>query len=332
MPDARTDMPRPSTSDATRPSGPAHRPGLFVVPASEAYLDEARDLARKTGGTLVALDGEEAEMEASAGTEKKTAAGTDIDANRPSGAKGRAAEMKNREAHGPDAVEATIRSGALPTDACALTVGAEGVCLTADGMTLAADFTRMEPRLKPARLAHEMVVRAAKIKGVPDALVVDATAGLGEDSLLLAAAGHRVVLFERDPAIAALLADGLRRGAQVSELAPVIARMRLIEGDSIEGLARIEEIAGARPDVVLLDPMFPARTKDARVKKKLQLLQRLEAPCDDEETLMDAAIGANPRKIVVKRPAKGPLLAGVKPSHTVAGKAIRFDVIVPPQS
>ena len=44
---------------------------------------------------------------------------------------------------------------------------------------------------------------------------------------------------------------------------------------------------------------------------------------------MDAALAAHPKKIVVKRPVKGPHLAGVKPSYSLAGKAVRYDVVVP---
>ncbi|MBR3181084.1 MAG: class I SAM-dependent methyltransferase, partial [Eggerthellaceae bacterium] len=61
------------------------------------------------------------------------------------------------------------------------------------------------------------------------------------------------------------------------------------------------------------------------VKKKLQLLQRLEQPCEDEQALLDAAFAAQPRKVIVKRPAKGPYLADRKPDYSLAGKAIRFD-------
>ncbi len=49
----------------------------------------------------------------------------------------------------------------------------------------------------------------------------------------------------------------------------------------------------------------------------------------DEEALLRAALAAHPRKVVIKRPVKGPHLAGVKPSHSVAGKAVRYDCIVP---
>lgn len=197
--------------------------------------------------------------------------------------------------------------------------------LMADGMELAEDFCEMLPRLRPDRLGRELLVKAVRVRGVEGIRVFDATAGLGEDSLLLAAAGFSVTMCEGDPVIAALLADGLRRAADDPELSGIVERMSLVEGDSIEILPSLTE----SPDVVYLDPMFPARTKSAAVKKKFQLLHRLESPCADEASLMDAALAAHPRKIVVKRPIKAPVLAGVRPSHSISGKAVRYDVIVP---
>ena len=46
---------------------------------------------------------------------------------------------------------------------------------------------------------------------------------------------------------------------------------------------------------------------------------------------MRAALAAHPRKVVVKRPVKGPYLAGIKPSYSLAGKSVRYDCIVPVQ-
>lgn len=204
---------------------------------------------------------------------------------------------------------------------------AEGLALVGDGMVLRADFARLLPRLRPDRLGRELLVRAARVRGVSDPRVVDATAGLGEDSLLLAAAGFTVTMFEQDPVIAALLRDALERAARDLRLAGVVARMTLVEGDSVPGLHAL----GFSPDVVFLDPMFPGRTKSAAVKKKFQLLHHLERPCDNEEELLGAALAVRPRKVVIKRPPKGPWLAGARPSHSVAGKAVRYDVIVPPR-
>ena len=82
------------------------------------------------------------------------------------------------------------------------------------------------------------------------------------------------------------------------------------------------------PDVVLLDPMFPAREKSALIKKKFQLLQKLEKPCSDETSLLEAAFAANPHKIVIKRPIKGPFLADRKPDYSIKGKSVRYDCFV----
>ena len=202
-----------------------------------------------------------------------------------------------------------------------------GVALTGDGMELRGDFSRMLPRLRHGALQRELLVRAARVRGVDAPTAVDATAGLGEDALLLAAAGFSVTLCEHDPVIAALLRDALRRAAEDDRLRDVVARMRLVEAESVEVL----EGLAASPDVVYLDPMFPERRKAAVTNKKLQLLQRLERPCPDEEALVRAAISAHPRKVVVKRPLKGPNLGGVKPSSSLSGKVVRYDVIVPPR-
>ena len=201
----------------------------------------------------------------------------------------------------------------------------EGLSLSDGKNTVRGDFTRLLPRVRRGNLSRELLVRAVKVKGIGEPLVVDATAGLGEDSFLLAAAGCRVLLFEYDPVIFALLSDALERAKRDPETAPIASRMALFPGDSIPALPTLTP----HPDVVLLDPMFPERTKSALVKKKFQLLHQLERPCENERALFDAALAAHPKRVVIKRPAKGPYLAGVKPSYSLSGSAVRFDCVVP---
>jgi 16S rRNA (guanine1516-N2)-methyltransferase len=215
--------------------------------------------------------------------------------------------------------------------------------------TIRGDFTRLLPRLKHNNLSGEMLVKATKIKGLDRPLnVIDATAGMGEDSLLLAAAGCNVTLYEKDPVIAALLRDTIERALDIPELKTIVTSLQLIEGDSIEALnnyalsldkeaednatqsnshqsSKSGEKEKKEIDVILLDPMFPQRQKSALVKKKFQLIHNLEKPCDNEEELLNAAFKAMPRKIVIKRPLKGAYLAGRKPDYSLSGKAIRYD-------
>ena len=210
-------------------------------------------------------------------------------------------------------------------DGLMLKLSPEGLSLTDGTISLIGDFTANKKRLSANNLNNEMLVKAAKIKGQARGLtLLDATAGMGEDSLLLAAAGFNIKLFESDKVIAALLKDCLRRASDDPMLSDIISRMELTEGDSIAAMKSLPY----SPDVILLDPMFPERRKSALVKKKFQLLQQLESPCSDEEELLEAAIKANPRRIVIKRPLKGPYLAGRKPDYSLNGKAIRYDCIV----
>ena len=208
-----------------------------------------------------------------------------------------------------------------------LQIDENGLALVENQLILRGDFTKSLSRLTPNNLNSELLVRASKLKGMePPFTAVDATAGLGEDALLLAAAGFHVHMYERNPVIAALLDDALRRGMDDTRLAPVISRMKLHMEDSIAVLPQLD----TAPDIVVLDPMFPARQKSGLVKKKLQLLQQIEQPCSDEAVLLDAAISSGPRRIVIKRPLKGPYLADVKPSYSIKGKAIRYDCIALP--
>ncbi len=199
-----------------------------------------------------------------------------------------------------------------------------GLALAGNGQMLRGDFSKKLSRLKQANLQGEMIVKAAKMKEIASPVLVDATAGMGEDSLILAAFGFRVIMYEYDPIIFALLKDTVIRAEKIPELTPITERMELHGEDSVAALPSLK----VTPDVVLLDPMFPERQKSSLVKKKFQLLHQLEQPCSDEESMLSAAISAKPKKIVIKRPAKGPFLAGKKPDYSYSGKAVRFDCIL----
>ena len=204
----------------------------------------------------------------------------------------------------------------------------KGLILTDGNLCLMADFVPMASRLKQGIIGTELLVRAARLKKTKTdgkaPTLIDATAGLGEDSILLAAAGFSVKMYEQNPVIAALLKDALDRAVSVPELSEIVSRMELINADSIEAMMNLKEPC----DVIYLDPMFPERKKSALIKKKFQLLEQLEKPCTNEEELLGAAIAAHPHKVVIKRPAKGPYLAGVKADYSISGKAVRYDCLV----
>lgn len=191
---------------------------------------------------------------------------------------------------------------------------------------LRVDFTDRALDFRRRQQGRELLLRAVGYKGTVRPAVLDTTAGLGRDSFLLAAAGCQVWVIEREPVLAALLADGLERALLHPETAAIAARIRLTVGDAV---AVLEEIRAKsqRVEVIYLDPMFPERRKSALVKKEAQFLQLLAAPDnpDAEEELLAMSLAVSQR-VAVKRPVKAPFLAGRRPSHSLAGKIIRFDV------
>ena len=207
-----------------------------------------------------------------------------------------------------------------PGDYLTVLFDSKGVSLSGFGLSYQGDFENMLHRVTNGRLQHEMLAKAVKTDQ-ENLKAIDAPAGMGEDSLLLAACGYQVTLYEQNPVIAILLKDALRRAKKNTVLKNIVSRMQLVEGDSIEHLnKRLDPV-----DVIYLDAMFPGRQKSGLINKKLQLIQKLEPPCSEETALFDAAMAAQPSKIIVKRPLKSPYLDERVPSYSLKGKAIRYD-------
>ncbi|WP_101759976.1 class I SAM-dependent methyltransferase [Oceanicoccus sp. KOV_DT_Chl] len=171
----------------------------------------------------------------------------------------------------------------------------------------------------------ELIVKAVAGDKQNKPTVLDATAGLGRDSFVLASCGYPVTLCERSPLIAALLADGLQRAAKADEveLRNIVNNMRLINTNAVEYM----QLLGSQSvDAVVIDPMFPPSKKSALVKKEMQVFHQLVGADNDSEALIEQALLTARHRVVVKRPKKAEHLAARKPNFSVEGKAIRFDI------
>ena len=153
--------------------------------------------------------------------------------------------------------------------------------------------------------------------------VIDATAGLGRDAFLLAGLGAQVTLIERSPQVRAALQTGLDAARLDEAAAPVVARMTLLAGDFIALLV------GLSADVVLVDPMHPPRGNTALVKQEMRVLRALVGADPDALELMQAALKAARKRVVLKWPIKAAPLEGLRAaSHRIVGKTTRYDVFV----
>lgn len=191
------------------------------------------------------------------------------------------------------------------------------------GNAVYADLTAIDTTSPAGRKLDMPLLKAVGIKkGQPDRpSVIDCTAGFGEDAWLLASHGCAVTAIERQPVIAALLEDAVRRA---ETLKPEIAQaLTLNRADGLDWLAQ-------RPaaDAIVLDPMFPLGRK-AKERKPMRVLRMLAGDDDDAPALLDAALQTGVHRVCVKRPLHAPLIEHeTRPGPDVVykGKAVRFDV------
>lgn len=216
-----------------------------------------------------------------------------------------------------------------------LLLDSDGLSLCANGMKMNPDWQAEIPRLKRATLKSEMIARACNLSEKPNLL--DATAGLGHDALLMAYLGANVTLIERNPILYLLLKNQLDLAKEHPFLKTVAERIHLIFNDAKQQLQLLCE-NNQKFDVIYLDPMFPQRhqnnAKKAQVKKQMQILHLLlednieqaQNPhnLDLGDYLLPLAQKISPR-VIVKRPRHAIFLNNQQPNHQWQGDACRFD-------
>ena len=212
-----------------------------------------------------------------------------------------------------------------------LSYSAEGLVLKQTGNKnmgpIRVDFTSgaMRYRIRHGGGRRQALARALGLKKGWQPSVIDATAGLGRDGFIMAGLGCRVHIVERLPVLAALLEDGLERAAKSKQTAAVTStRLHLTCADSRDFLQNLKQ--QDYPDIIYLDPMYPARTKSSLVKKEMRILRNLAGDDLDAAELLALGLNRALNRVVVKRPRLAPPLSTMPPSHQVTGKTSRFDV------
>jgi 16S rRNA (guanine1516-N2)-methyltransferase len=214
-----------------------------------------------------------------------------------------------------------------------LIVSDKTLCLQQTGKSapgpVIVDFGSAGMRHRRKSGSRELLGRAVGLGKKSPLKILDATAGLGGDAFVLADLGCEVVLCEREPVIVELLRAGLQVAAASGDpwLTDIVQRMQLNPGDAQQSaMCRMRGV-----DVIYLDPMFPATTKTAAVKKEMALFRLLleqSAAPEDADSLLSWALQQDAARVVVKRPVKAASLGAMEPSHCIRGKSVRYDVYV----
>jgi 16S rRNA (guanine1516-N2)-methyltransferase len=231
--------------------------------------------------------------------------------------------------HGLRPVPAT----ALADEALRLHLGGDGLSLRAPALALrplVIDFCAPDyVKRRRSTGRRGALGRAVGLRPGYDPSVWDLTAGLGRDASVLAALGCRVLMVERHPALAALLDQALRAARARAGCGPAedpwgAERLSLAPQEAADLLRG----ADAPPDVVYLDPMYPLRRKQARVRRELQYLHALlgVGAAPDGPELLAAALERARHRVTVKRPKSAPPLDGPEVDLRVTGETTRYDI------
>jgi 16S rRNA (guanine1516-N2)-methyltransferase len=149
--------------------------------------------------------------------------------------------------------------------------------------------------------------------------VVDATGGLGNDAILLARMGFKVLMIERSPVMSALLEDGLSRLASNADHLSIHHRY----GDAKSILPLLDY----SPDTIYLDPMYPSgRKQSVKVARSLEVLREIAGDDLDTEELLEIALQSCGRRVVIKRPIYSERMFPDRLSMSLPGRLVRYDI------
>jgi len=170
------------------------------------------------------------------------------------------------------------------------------------------------------------LAKACGLSKHPEWSILDATAGLGKDAFVLASLGAELTMCEQNPVFYALLCDALLRASEHEETALIVKRMQIMHANAIDYLKTLNDTPSVSPDVIYLDPMYPARRKSAKIKKEMQILQYLVGHSNDNAALLEMALRTAKHRVVVKRPKTAAMLNETQPTFTVSSVNTRYDV------
>ena len=177
-------------------------------------------------------------------------------------------------------------------------------------------------RRQNTSLRKEALVRALGLKSQTQPYIIDATTGLARDSFVLASFGFQIQMIERSPIIHALIQDGIKRGLNDPDLAPIVQRMHLLQSDALVWLTELTR----KPNIIYLDPMFPERKKSALTKIDMRIFHDVVGDDLDADALLYTALACASERVVVKRPRLAAELANKRPNYSLTGSSSRFDV------
>jgi len=207
------------------------------------------------------------------------------------------------------------------------------LCLNArtPPLKLVLDFNNQHFRFRKSHGGgkRQHIVRAMGLHKQPALRIIDATAGMGADSFVLACHSANMTLVEQHPILSLMLENAVTQALEIPELSEIASRMHVCSNTNSIELLSAPDI-NKKYDVIYLDPMYPERNKkQAKAKKNMQIIQYLLADFENQdELLFNTALASGVKRIVVKRPIAADSLLQMKPHSVIESTNTRYDIYI----
>lgn len=196
------------------------------------------------------------------------------------------------------------------------------VFIIAGGMKVSPNWQSLQQRVVKAGKKTELLLKAMQLQA--DMTVIDATAGFGHDSLILASTGASITMIEQQPFMYLLLKLEQQKMLEHPNWQKLMSRLTICHGDALDLLANLPKV-----DRVYLDPMFPADSYKSAVNKNMQILHSLTTPpsISQEQRLLSNALQQTTATgmVIVKRPKSAAFLGNQPPATSLSNEIVRFD-------
>ena len=183
------------------------------------------------------------------------------------------------------------------------------------GIEFDRELTRHEEFFKKSSLQKELLARALGVKGPHRPKVLDLTAGLLGDTIMMLAFGCEVVAVERHPVIRFLIQSALKNAQH-----PKLQKLTFKPSDASTVLNESPEI-----EDIYFDPMFEDASEKSSPRKEMRIFRNVIGGDADAMSVFEQARALKPKRLIVKRPRQSVVL-GKEPSVQYIGKSTRYDV------
>ena len=172
-----------------------------------------------------------------------------------------------------------------------------------------------------ARNYDDLLLRNA-LKGLPKSFsCLDVTAGFGKDSLEISKLRNceSLVLLEKEKWLCKILENGMEI-ARSTRTKSLVNKFKIINTDNHKFL----EGNKSNYDLIYIDPMFSGVSK-SKAKKHMQALRDLSSELEDYK-ILGKCLKLAKNRIVIKRHKRMHYLESFRPTRSIEGKVIRYDI------